>query len=216
MRDISLLYPELQTIVEKFLADCKAAGLPVIITETWRSKEEQDALYAKGRTAPGNIVTNVKYPDSMHNWGVAFDFARNVRGKEYDDSDGFFAKVGNIGKKYGLTWGGDWKSFVDKPHLEMTKFNIKDLKAKYGTPDNFKSTWKKANVSEAPKAETPKPEAKSQNKVIQKPEIDIETAINILIENKIITSPDYWLKNYNKLEYLDKLIINMAKRLVSV
>nr|WP_295770097.1 M15 family metallopeptidase [Rhodoferax sp.] len=38
-----------------------------------RSCAEQDALYAQGRTAPGNKVTNAKSGDSNHNFGIAFD-----------------------------------------------------------------------------------------------------------------------------------------------
>lgn len=146
-RDKTLLHPELLQIVQQFEARCKAAGLNVLVTETYRTKQEQDALYAQGRTKPGNIVTNAKYPLSPHCWGVAFDFCRNVRGHEYDDSDGFFRKCGEIGKSLGLAWGGDFRSFVDKPHLEMKEFlpnnSVKTLQAKYGTPENFIKSWVK-------------------------------------------------------------------------
>jgi len=145
MRGIEHLHPELQTIANKFLEKCKAAGLNVLITETWRSEAEQNALYAQGRTTPGNIVTNCKYPQSPHCWGVAFDFCRNVKGQEYTDSDSFFSKVGAVGKTLGLAWGGDWKGFVDKPHLELAKYlpnnSVKTLQAQYGTPAKFKAIW---------------------------------------------------------------------------
>lgn len=154
MRGIEHLHPELQPVVEKFVAECKKQGLPVLITETWRSKQEQDSFYAKGRTAPGNIITNAKYPYSPHCWGVAFDFCRNVKGREYDNSDGFFDKVGRIAEKlfdgteYDLFWGGDWKNFVDKPHVEMKKYmpngSVNWLVSKYGNPENFKKTWSEA------------------------------------------------------------------------
>lgn len=144
-RDKTLLHPKLQLIAAEFENKCREAGLNVLITETFRTKAEQDALYAKGRTAPGSIVTNCKYPMSPHCWGVAFDFCRNIKGKEYDDSDGFFKKCGEIGKALGLFWGGDFKSFVDKPHLELAELlpnnSVKTLKAKYGTPENFIKAW---------------------------------------------------------------------------
>ncbi len=147
-REVALLHPELQEIVTEFLSLCLSKGLPVIITQTWRSKQEQDQLYAQGRTKPGSIVTNCKYPLSPHCWGVAFDFCRNVRGREYDDSDGFFKKVGAVGKGLGLAWGGDWKGFVDKPHLELAKYlpgnSVSQLQKQYGTPENFKKTWRTA------------------------------------------------------------------------
>jgi len=147
MRGTEYLHPELQVIANKFLEKCKAAGLNVLITETYRTEAEQNALYAKGRTAPGNIVTNCKYPQSPHCWGVAFDFCRNVKGQEYTDSDGFFSKTGSVGKSLGLAWGGDWKGFVDKPHLELAKYlpnnSVKTLQAQYGTPEKFKAAWPK-------------------------------------------------------------------------
>lgn len=144
-RDINLLHPRLRKIVPQIIAECKAQGLPVLVTQTMRTKAEQDALYAQGRTKPGNIVTNVWYPNSAHCWGVAFDFCRNAKGREYDDSDGFFSKVAAIAKPYGLTWGGDWKNFVDKPHLELTEFmpgaSVAWLIRTYGAPEVFQKSW---------------------------------------------------------------------------
>lgn len=126
MRDIKQLNPELQAIIPAFLADCKSKGLNVGIGECYRTIAEQEALYAKGRTVgtKGAIVTNCRGTSysSPHQWGVAFDFFRNVRGHEFDDSDNFFEKVGAIGKAHELEWGGDWTGWVDKPHLQLKKF----------------------------------------------------------------------------------------------
>lgn len=144
-RDLSLLHPKLQAIIPRLIADCAALGLPVLVTDGMRTKAEQDVLYAKGRTAPGSIVTNVRYPNSMHNWGVAFDFCRNVKGREYDDADDFFFRVASVAKTYGLDWGGDWKTFVDKPHLQLAEYSLDGttayLRQTYGTPEQFAKTW---------------------------------------------------------------------------
>lgn len=144
-RDLNLLHPKLRVILPKIRDAAAAQGLPVLWTDGLRTKAEQDALYAQGRTAPGQIVTNVRYPNSMHNWGVAVDFCRNVRGREYDDTDGFFARVASIAKAYGLEWGGDWKSFKDKPHLQLVEYSLDGttayLRSTYGTPENFFRTW---------------------------------------------------------------------------
>lgn len=152
MRGIDKLHPELQVCVNKFLEECKKQGLDVCITETLRTHEEQEKLYAKGRTEPGKIVTNCRGYQSPHAWGVAFDFCRNKKGYEYDNTDGFFEGVGNIAKtifdntEYDLFWGGDFKTFVDKPHIEMIKYlpnnSTKWLIEKYGTPEEFMKTWK--------------------------------------------------------------------------
>lgn len=146
-RDVSLLHPRLIEKIESIKADCAAAGLPLLITVTTRTIEEQNELYEQGRTKPGKIVTNAKGDQSLHCWGVAFDFCRNVPGREYDDSDGFFEKVGSIGKKHGLSWGGDWEKFPDKPHLEMPEFySYQTLRQLYGTPEKFRESWESARV----------------------------------------------------------------------
>lgn len=146
-RDLALLHPRLQAILPKIKAECEAQALPVLWTDGMRTRAEQDALYAQGRTAPGTIVTNVRYPDSLHNWGVAVDFCRNVKGREYDDADNFFFRVAFVAKAYGLDWGGDWTSFRDKPHLQLGEYSIDGttdyLRRTYGTPDRFIATWKK-------------------------------------------------------------------------
>lgn len=144
-RDTKLLHPELREICDAFIAECRKQGLIVGISQTWRTKAEQDELYSQGRTKSGSIVTNCKYPYSPHNWGVAFDIYRNDGKGAYNDSDGWFARCGAVGKKMGLFWGGDFRSFVDKPHFELAKYlpqnSCKTLIAKYGTPEKFKATW---------------------------------------------------------------------------
>lgn len=149
-RDISLCHPELQKKAEKIVSACRGQGLLIGIGECYRSIAEQDALYAKGRTAPGSIVTNAKGSSysSHHQWGTAFDIYRNDGTGVYNNNDGFFDLVGTIGVKIGLEWGGNWKSPVDKPHFQLpywgsTTITLKNL---YGTPEEFKKTWSDEQV----------------------------------------------------------------------
>lgn len=146
MRNINKCHPRLIDLSKKLVSACRGQGLIIGIGESFRTKEEQDALYAKGRTAPGNIVTNAKGSSysSHHQWGTAFDIYRNDGKGVYTDSDGFFAKVGKIGKSIGLEWGGDWKSPVDKPHFQLPDWGSTTtrLKRMYGTPEKFMDTWK--------------------------------------------------------------------------
>ena len=117
-RDIDLLRPDVAANCRKWLERCKEAGLNVLITNTVRDKEYQEYLYAQGRTRPGSIVTNGKTP-TFHadTAGLAFDFCKNVKGQEYDDVK-FFLKAAAIAKEMGFSWGGDWKSFPDMPHIQ--------------------------------------------------------------------------------------------------
>lgn len=145
MRDTELLHPRLKELVYKLQAECEKSGLKIGIGECLRTVAEQDSLYAKGRTQKGSIVTNAKGSSysSMHQWGVAFDFYRNDKKGAYENGDGFFEKVGKIGKKLGLEWGGDWKSIKDLPHFQLPDWGStpKKLKLTYKTPENFFKTW---------------------------------------------------------------------------
>lgn len=117
-RDINRLRPDVAANCRKWLDLCKANGLNVLVTQTVRDKEYQESLYAQGRTKPGSIVTNGKVP-TFHadTAGLAFDFCKNVTGHEYDDN-AFFHKAAALAKGMGFSWGGDWKSFVDMPHIQ--------------------------------------------------------------------------------------------------
>ena len=117
-RDINLLRPDVAANCSKWVERCKSAGLNVLITNTVRDKEYQEYLYAQGRTRPGSIVTNGRTPTFHANTaGLAFDFCKNVKGHEYDDT-AFFRKAAAIAKEMGFSWGGDWKSFPDMPHIQ--------------------------------------------------------------------------------------------------
>jgi hypothetical protein len=153
MRNVSDLHPNLQKKIEELKALCKMNNIKIGIGECLRTVAEQDALYAKGRTASGSIVTNCKGTSysSMHQWGVAFDFYLDMDvdgdGKTSDDAynnaTGLFDKIGAIGQSIGLEWGGSWKSIVDKPHFQLANWGstASKLKAQYGTPEKFMKTW---------------------------------------------------------------------------
>ena len=108
------------------LAELK--GIRLITTSGLRTFAEQDALYAKGRTSPGSVVTNARAGESWHNYGVAFDVAfddgkgvptweeYDMNGNGIDDWD----EIGKIGVSIGLEWGGNWKEFLDRPHFQYT------------------------------------------------------------------------------------------------
>ena len=93
-------------------------GIEILVTSTLRTFEEQADLFAIGRTKPGDIVTNAEPGKSWHNFGLAFDVVPLVNGKAVFDSP-FWNRIGELGKQVGLTWGGDFHSFKDKPHFEF-------------------------------------------------------------------------------------------------
>ena len=98
---------------ETFLALCEEAGLNVKVTETVRDDEYQRYLAANGYAAKTATVPTFHSVKA----GLAFDVCKNVKGHEYDDA-AFFARCGQIAKQVGFSWGGDWKSFPDRPHFQ--------------------------------------------------------------------------------------------------
>ena len=133
------MHPTLQKKCKALISKCKAQGIDIVITQTLRTKAEQDGYYAQGRSKPGDIVTGVRYPYSNHCWGVAFDFAVKVRG-QITWNKAYYLKVGPIGKSLGLEWGGYWKH-QDSPHFQLSGFEAEELVMKYSTLKKFMSTW---------------------------------------------------------------------------
>lgn len=68
------LYTRAQTLIERI----PQTGLGVVIVEGLRSSERQDALYAQGRTVPGEKVTWSRR--SSHETGKALDIGLTLNG----------------------------------------------------------------------------------------------------------------------------------------
>ncbi|KYG90409.1 peptidoglycan L-alanyl-D-glutamate endopeptidase [[Bacillus] sp. KCTC 13219] len=119
-RDLAQLLPVAQTACRLLFQECYKAGIRnIFVTETYRSQERQNYLYAQGRTRPGAIVTwTLK---SNHSSKLAWDIAVAPPQLLYDVT--VLNKVGAIAQKLGITWGGQ-KSWVDagktdRPHFEV-------------------------------------------------------------------------------------------------
>ena len=120
----------------EFLCRANAAGLRVIIDCTYRSNEEQDALYAQGRTEPGEIVTHARGGQSAHNYCIgdtpaarAFDIAiyENETGELLDWSPNsiHWKMAHQIGLDLGMVLGADWPApLTDPPHFEFPNWRV--------------------------------------------------------------------------------------------
>lgn len=135
---ITELHPIVYAKQTELIAEAKKAGINILITDGFRSTEEQNVIYARGRTEEGQIVTQVQGGHSYHNYGLAIDFAlRTTKGKvvwdmKYDgngNGKSDWIEVVEIAKRLGFTWGGDWDNFPDYPHLQMDfGYSIRDLR----------------------------------------------------------------------------------------
>ena len=119
----------------------------VRIAQGLRTFQEQDDLYAIGRTKPGKKVTNAKGGQSVHNYGFAVDIVLIIDGKtaSWDvkkdwDVDGVadWDECVKIFAKHGWSWGGNWTSFKDMPHFEKIGFsNWRILAEKKRDKENY-------------------------------------------------------------------------------
>ena len=126
---IATLHPLIRSRVADFINEADQLGIQLRITSAYRSFAEQDALFAQGRTKPGNIVTNARGGESIHNFGLAFDVVPMVHGQT--NWNGNWSFIGALGKSFGFTWGGDWQAFPDRPHFEMdVGLSLADLRGR--------------------------------------------------------------------------------------
>lgn len=94
------------------------SGINLRVTEGYRSPERQNELYAQGRTAPGNRVTNARGGQSNHQKRTAFDVVvLNDKGQP-DWESPHWDELGKFAEMLGLNWGGNFKSIKDRPHFE--------------------------------------------------------------------------------------------------
>lgn len=136
------VHPTVAAKARQLISQAYKEGIPIIITQGFRSVEEQNELYAQGRTKPGKIVTNARGGYSYHNFGLAFDFAiLNPDGSVNWNVDAKWKRVAQIGKSLGLEWGGDWKGFKDYPHFQYTfGLSLADLRAGKRPPQQVVKT----------------------------------------------------------------------------
>lgn len=132
-RRIDTLHPLIRARVREFINAADNVGIKLRVTQATRTFAEQQKIYNQGRTEPGDIVTNAQAGQSYHNYGLAFDVVEMVNGEPIWNSTNW-EKIGELGKKFGFQWGGDFTSIKDKPHFQKTFGNsITMLMAKYNS-----------------------------------------------------------------------------------
>lgn len=123
-RSLDDLVPAAREAALRVLECARRGGLDVLVTCTYRSPEEQDALYARGRTVIGAIVTNARGGESAHNRRAAFDVVllrdgKPVWGTTRTADRALWAAYGACVRAAGLVWLGDSQTFPEFAHAEL-------------------------------------------------------------------------------------------------
>lgn len=132
-KSMGAVHPRLKALAIELIKRAYYEGINIRITAGHRTHAEQQRLYNQGRFGnPGNIVTNARPGESIHNFGLAIDYVL----VDEKDTDAFWTvnkqwrRVAAIGKQLGFQWGGDWKSFRDYPHLDLQRgMSLANLRA---------------------------------------------------------------------------------------
>lgn len=144
------LYPPLEKRVRKYIRDVESQGVPLLIIRGLATYAEQDALYAKGRTASGPRVTKARGGYSSHNFGLAVDVAPDDVDKpglqpDWDGSQPEWKIIVDTAPWHGLNSG---VTFGDKPHLYLKELRdtpddaVRELFENGGLP----AVWNYINV----------------------------------------------------------------------
>ena len=134
----SQIYPRLLKKIELLQASCLERGIDYWAISGFRSWEEQEKLYALGRTVAnvdatdanplGGKVTNARGGQSYHNFGIATDLCPDKdttrAGLQPDWSAEAYKILGEEAAKVGLEWGGSWKTFKDYPHVQLPLYKV--------------------------------------------------------------------------------------------
>ena len=122
-----------QRPAREFLARVRAAGLHARIISGTRTYAMQDALYRQGRFGnPGPRVTNARGGQSNHNFGIAWDIGIFTAAGGYVTDGPPYDDAAAAGAAPELDWGGDWVSFVDKPHWQLaTGLTLAELRTRF-------------------------------------------------------------------------------------
>lgn len=139
--DLDLIYPPFLAAMFDAIAeirDVRKAKYYALKDGGFRSFAVQSKLYFQGRTMPGPKVTWALAGQSPHNFGLAIDFCRDAdvdrAGLQPDWKPESYDLLGEVVKKHGLVWGGDWNhperptQKSDRPHVQWPGYiSAKDL-----------------------------------------------------------------------------------------
>lgn len=120
IRSLDGLAPVFRQKIEHVIHRLHALGRDATIAESLRTDERQAYLYGFGREYDDGrgIVTNAPTGNSgWHKFGLAVDIIS--ASERWNAPASFWSMLGVCARSEGLAWGGDWKTFPDRPHVQF-------------------------------------------------------------------------------------------------
>ena len=147
LRRLTKLHPQLQHSALTCYQKCVEKNIPLYITWTRRSVEEQDLLYRFGRDLPGKIQTYIRGDLSPHCHGLAIEFCL-YNGKdlyEWPQCENtrywrwMWIKVTKTFEQAGWTTGWRWQNF--QPGYLENLLGKSVIQHKVEKDDTLKQSW---------------------------------------------------------------------------
>ncbi len=130
------VHPTLAAKALKVIELAKLEGHTLIVTQGLRTFAEQDALFRKRP-----VVTRARGGQSYHNYGLAVDFGFVKSDGSLDWTDSLYNKIGKWAAAVGLEWGGNWKRFKDRPHVQLPNTQPTDVYRKIFQLKGLQYVW---------------------------------------------------------------------------
>lgn len=125
--DVNALHPYFRDKVLDLIEKCKAKGIELAFVETYRTHAKQNEYKGMGKR-----YTRSGGGKSKHQYGLAVDVVPIVNGEAQWHDLALWRKIGVVGEKLGLRWGGRWRYPFDPGHFEWTGgLNTTTLSAGY-------------------------------------------------------------------------------------
>lgn len=119
---LALVHPYIGYLARKLDFVLVSRSVNIVVAQGLRTWNEQEALWAKGRTSPGPKVTNCQPGHSWHQFGLAIDIVpEGLQGMpDWNAAHPAWQIIHEEALNLGFVCGADFRTFPDLPHLQVT------------------------------------------------------------------------------------------------
>ena len=113
--ELNALHPYFRDKISELIQLCKLNGINLAVVETFRTRSKQNEYKSMGKK-----YTRSAGGSSKHQYGLAVDLVPIIDSAAVWDNVILWRKIGIVGEKLGLRWGGKWKYPYDPGHFEWS------------------------------------------------------------------------------------------------